>query len=154
MSILFKDFHHGLLVARSSDSFKRAVVIRPEDVRRCWNILDQHFRKVSATVHCTDGLTRDFTSLDTLLAYDNAAVRKIHTLEVSGSGEGSATIEISTIDSFDPRPVGIRLSFDEPELHQIRRDLLELFEDTKAWFSVFVKIRIEFIYFGSLLLLW
>ena len=141
-------------MARSSDSFNRAVVIRPEDVCRCWNILDQCFREISATVRCTDGLTRDFTSLDTLLAYDNSAVRKIHTLEVMGSGEGSATIEIATVDSYRPGPVEIRLSCDEPDLRKIRRDLLELFGDAKAWFSVFVKIRIEFIYIGSLFLLW
>ena len=143
-------------MARSSDSFNKAVVIGAEDVRRCWKILDQHFEKVSATAHCADGLTRDFTSLDAMLAYDNSTSRKIHTLEVTGSGDGSATIEISVFGSLyrPDSPVGIRLSCDEPDLHTIRRGLLELFGDARAWFSVFVKIRVEFIYAGGLILLW
>ena len=152
-------------VASSSDSFNGAVVIGAEDVRRCWKILDQHFGEVSATAHCADGLTRDFTSLDALLEYDNSISREIHTLDVKGHGDGSesaharwnmsATITISTFGSYSPTtPVEIRLACDEPDLHIIRRGLLELFGDAKVWFSVFVKIRMEFIYVGVLILLW
>ena len=140
-------------MARSSDSFNGAVVIGPEDVRRCWKILDQHFGEVSATAHCADGLTHDFTSLDALLEYDNSTSREIHTLDVMGHGDGSATITISTF-AYSPTTVDIRLSCDEPDLHTIRRGLLELFGNAKAWFSVFTKIRMEFMYVGGLILLW
>ena len=138
-------------MASSSDSLGRAVVIGPEEVRRCWSILNQCCEQVSAKAYCDDGLTRDFTSLETLLAYDNSISRNIHTLNMRGNGDKSADIQISTIA---PNPVEIHLNCDESELHNIRRDLLELFRDARAWFSVFVKIRMEFIYVISIAVLW
>lgn len=134
--------------------YTSAFVLRLEAVSRVWAILESRVGPVSASASCADHARRKFTSLERLLAFENTSAKAIETLELTAmtSDRGSHAIV-----SFEPlsEPISVRLTaLEESELSQVRGELRDALDGTKAWYSAISRIDVPNVIFASFFLLW
>jgi hypothetical protein len=135
-------------------ALRSAFVLRPEAIRRIWDILDSGIGSVSATARCADNSRREFSTVSALLEFDNARAREILSLEISArSKDWKRSGDVTFRAWSDPISVTLKLD-DEGDVPRTRDDLRHVLDGTKAWYSGISRIDLGYVLMGCLAILW
>lgn len=117
-----------------------AYVLRDENIRTLWNLLETKIGKVKVRALCADDIEREFTSADDLLNYDNFPAKKIQEFEFSAR---SADLESSSSVRFGQRYspyIEFMAEGEEAVVLNIKSHVANLCEAIKPWYSGITKI--------------
>lgn len=112
--------------AHYSIELPHAFVVGPDAVKKLVALLNERIGGVAITVDCSDGITRDFTSVRELLAYENPKAKEIRRIRLRAHSDDyskNASIDLSGI-----RWRGISLDFNAREdvVSRLRSSTLDL----------------------------
>lgn len=74
---------------------EHAFVIRLPDLRKLWELLEEHIGTVEASAVCSDDIEREFDVLEQLSSYDNPPTKEIFRLSIiSQSKDGKKSAHV------------------------------------------------------------
>lgn len=129
---------------------KCAYILRSDDVRRIWTLLENGVGQVEAAALCADDIEREFKSVDELLNYDNIPTRKIASLEFSACSADKATTALLYFNRFLLFK-GIEFTAEGPEkdIVTLKHNVTDFIQSLKPWYSLITRDDFGFIFFGS-----
>jgi hypothetical protein len=123
-----------------------AYVLRDENVRTLWELLEAKIGKVKADALCADDIEREFTSADDLVGYENFPAKKIQELEFSArSADRESASRLRFGQRYSPY-IEFTAEGEEAVVSSVKSHVANLCEAIKPWYSGITKI--EFLYVG------
>lgn len=109
---------------------------------------------VTAITSCADNAKREYESLPQLLAFDNAKVKEIRSLDLTARSKDFKRQGSVTFGSWSDH-IEVTLSAeDEKDISQAREELRDALDGAKAWYSTISRVDLPKMLLMSLLLLW
>ena len=135
--------------ARFQHDFKKTFVLTRDDVKKVWERTAALGLTVAATIHCSDGIIREFSSLDDLLAYENAPSGKITSLIIFGDNQRGATV--AKVEFFEAYQRTVRASYDgeEAQLLDWKRGISDLVDGMLPWYRAIAQIDVSEVCLGA-----
>ena len=141
-----------------SRSYDTAFVLRPDDVRKIYDTLVQQVGSVHFSAECSDGITRDFDTIEELDSYENPSAKaitdlRIRSRSVQTSGTVS-TIEWATLTFSSYSEISILIRGSERDGLALRNDIEDIIDGMRPWHA-FITRSLESNAFGfTSLFLW
>jgi len=123
--------------ARATLDTDSAFVLRAEDVRRLWTLLQDRTGPVVATAVCADGIVREFNTDDDLVNYANFPAQCIVGLQI-GVWEGGEEASVT----FTNHGPAIRFSAYglENDVAILRQHIANIADAIRPWYSFIARI--------------
>ena len=134
---------------RAQVSRTHAFVLREQSVRKIWRILEEHIGAVEAIARCADELVRTFGGVEELVDYENAASKRILSLELDArSNDRKISAELSFADH-SWGTIALELRGDESAVSQLKGQLDDVFEGLRPWYWRFSRVDFFYIIGGA-----
>jgi hypothetical protein len=133
-------------------SLRHAFVLRRDTLGRLVRILDSRIGPTITTAYCADHVQREFTKLSDLLNFDNTKAKQIRLLELSAHSddwERAATLTFAD----GAEAISLSLRGTDSEILQLKQELLDVLDATKAWYSAISRVRLWWILVAALMFL-
>ena len=125
--------------ARADLELRHAVVLKADDVKKIWKILDEAVGQVSATAACTDHITRPFANINDLAEYENPRARQIASLEFSArSSDWQQEVYLRLREL--PNTITLRVYGPEPFVSHLKDALADVLDGLRPWYSPIARI--------------
>lgn len=115
-----------------------AFVLRPDDIRRIWALLEDKIGTVEAVAVCADDFEREFETVDALVNYDNFPAREIVGLQLDARTKGS---EVTARIGFAVQEYAPYIQFAatgaEEQIAVLKQRVASFLEAIRPWYSGF-----------------
>lgn len=129
-------------------------VIGPDQLETLSSLLRDEIGKVEILAECSDGFSRQFSSFQELVNYENPRSKEITRIQLTARSDGFT--KNASIDISGSRWRGVSLDFraNEDAVDRLRTHTLDVFDGTRPWYGMVHNV--DFVYAGcvALLLLW
>ena len=122
----------------------KAFILTEEDLRALSGSVGE-IGPLRCSVKCTDGLSREFETVEDLLSFDNSPTRAIEALSLSSHSEDWST---SAKVSFENRPltsVGVQLDGPDKPITNLNSELEARLAGMKPWYAVLTRVEFYFL---------
>jgi hypothetical protein len=126
--------------ASSSDRLTHSFVVGDSQLRKVCGFLINLIGNLSIEAQCSDGINRQFSSVDELIQYENPASKQITQLTIAARSdeyEKSADIRFNFVGM---QMILIDISASEEEVSRLRSDVADVIAGTKPWFSAIARL--------------
>lgn len=129
---------------------RRPFVLTPQDLSALMNILGR-LGDVTSSIDCSDGLTRKFETIESLLQYDNLPSQQIR--ELSMSSRGKDLTAWASVSLANQPFSNFRLHLEGPEevIAGINHDLEARLSGMNPWYAVVTRGEVFLFTFGLLI---
>ena len=126
---------------------KHAFIVRKDEVKKIWDLLQSRVGPVTIQVNCSDGISRTFKSLQEFKGFENPPQKKIVRMSFNArSDDWKKTAEIE-FSKGDYRVIDIRLNASEQVLSRLYDEVCDILDGMRAWYSILSRLD-----FGYLLI--
>ena len=140
--------------AMYSNDFPHAFVVGQEELTKFTKLLNDGVGEVTITVRCADDVTRTFSSVDELLAYENPKAKQIRRLHIqahSNDHTKRASVELASIWL---RGIAVEIQGPDEVVSRLREKVLDIINGMIPWYSLLTRVNFAFVLLGCYLLLW
>ena len=119
---------------------KHAFIVRQDEVKKIWDLLQSRIGPVILQVNCSDEISREFKSLQEFKRFENPPQKKIVRMTFNAHSEGrkkTAEIEFS---KGDYRVIDIRLNASDQVLSRLYDDVCDILDGMRAWYSILSRL--------------
>lgn len=141
--------------AKTRFEARHAFVLEVEHVDKIWRSLEEKGMVVKATVHCSDGIVRQYDKMESLLNYENPRRATISAISFYGRiGDPYSTAEIDFGVRYS-KPISVSISGEESTISSMRMSIsgivdgmrpwysrIAILDLAKVWFSVFIVVML------------
>lgn len=142
----------AVTVRRNTD-MTQAFRLGGDDIGKLIDILSALGDRFSCTIHCADGLTREFATVKDLLDYENPPSKTIRALTINmRSADYKGYVELSFRNKLRDN-ITVRLNGPEDLISKISNNLDDFFPRIKTWYGFIAMRDYPFILWNLLLFL-
>ena len=118
--------------AETTFDFPHSIVLDTDGVTTIWGLLESHVGRAKGVARCSDGLVREFTTIEELTSYENARTRSIRSLSFSAASErGEAKVRLAWYGT----PARVEVRAEEMKLIRRLDDLRRCLDGLRPWWS-------------------
>lgn len=123
------------MTSEYSERFALTYVLREADLRSLIQLIEQHVGPVTATIKCSDDITREMSPASELLEFENPRTKEIVEVTLSARAEDfSRSAQIVFNESFF-HDVSLRFKGDEYEVSKLKDGTLNVLDGCRPWYE-------------------
>jgi hypothetical protein len=112
----------------------------PEELRKLVDLLSERIGAVGIKATCADDVSREFSSLKELLAYENVKDREIRGLALKASSEDSMKHIRIDLSRAKWRGISLEIQGRDDVVTRLRADVLDVVAGMRPWYAVLHRV--------------
>jgi hypothetical protein len=120
---------------RYSKNLIQAFVAGDSGLKKLTELLQDRIGTVEIRAGYADGFSRDFETINDLIAYENPKSKEIHRVRLNACSEDSSKSATIDLPSSSGRGIAIDLTAPEDVVSKLREDTLDIIAGMRPWYD-------------------
>lgn len=127
-----------------SKQMQCAFVIGVCQLKTLTKLLQDSVGDIVLSTSYEDGITREFKTIDDLIAIQNPKSRKIHRIELNAKSDKFLKSARINFESKNILTISVKIDVDEDALPKVRNDLQDIIEGMRPWYDVLSRYPVPY----------